>query len=85
MATKAELSKLSVDELEKEVVRLDKEIARLRDEKVKAARAMEAKVEEERAAKVVEGMSDSQRAALAQAIKVAPIADESAVGTPGNE
>lgn len=83
MVNKRELAGMSEDELLKESTRLDGEIEKLRDEKRKVAREIEGRALTADAERKVAGLSDPERAALAQAIKTVPIPDTSAVGTPG--
>lgn len=83
MVSKKELEKLSVEDLEGEIAAVDKEMAKLHDEKLRIHDVMEAKVLAEQAERRVSGMGEAEREALAQAIKTVPIPSEEAVGTPG--
>ncbi len=66
-------------ELEKAVAVIDAEIVKLRDKKRAAARALEAAVEQENAARKLGNMSDSEKAALVQILKAEGIGSAEAV------
>lgn len=83
MVNKRELAGMSEDDLLKESVKLDGEIAKIREEKAKIAREIEDRTLSADAERKVSGLSQAERDALVQAIKAAPVPDESGVGTPG--
>lgn len=79
----ANLDKLSIAELEAMLTDLHTERKALVARKRDVARVLDAKLVEQAAHDKLAAMSDTERAALRQALNVEGIASSAAVGTPG--
>lgn len=73
------LEQMSVAELEAELARLTAERARMRDEGLKVHAALDRKQAAAAAQRTLDGMSDVERAALAQLVQTQGVVSEEAV------
>lgn len=84
MVSKKELQGYSIQELEEFIQSTDREVQKLRQDKVRAHALLDQRNAEEEAARRYETMSDPERRALAQFMEAQGIASEEKAGTPGS-
>lgn len=83
MVSKRDLEKMSLEELDQELIRLSGEKERVREEAARVTAVYDQKAAQADAERVAATLSDDAKAALAQVIKSEGIKPTSAVGTPG--